>query len=101
MGTDLGALASAVAPVAGSQIAFVAAPGEAAKIALRSTGPFPYPVLPSNGLPEKTVRSSRSTRWLLRSILSRPSRLRRKRFITPRTPPRSQSRRRAGRSARR
>ena len=55
MGTDLAALASAVAPVGGSQIAFVAAPGEAAKIALRSTGPFPYPVLPSNGLAAKTV----------------------------------------------
>jgi hypothetical protein len=54
MVSDLAALAAAVAPVGGTQIAFVAAPGEALKIALRSTGSPPL-VLASNGLAAKTV----------------------------------------------
>jgi hypothetical protein len=52
---DLAALAAAVAPVGGSQIAFVAAPGEAAKIALRSTGAPSLPMLASCGLAAGTV----------------------------------------------
>jgi hypothetical protein len=50
MAKDLGNLAAAVAPVGGSQIAFVASPGEATKILLRSGGSFPYPVIPSSAL---------------------------------------------------
>jgi hypothetical protein len=53
---DLVALATAVAPRAGSQIAFVASPEDAVRIALRSpVGAFPYPVLASAGLPSGTV----------------------------------------------
>ena len=52
---DLGNLAAAVAPVAGSQIAFVAAPSEAVKVSLRANPTFPYPVLASGALAAGTV----------------------------------------------
>ena len=47
---DLGALAQAVSAVGGTQIAFVAAPGEAVKILLQAGPNFRFPVLASNGL---------------------------------------------------
>jgi hypothetical protein len=47
---DLGALAQAVAGVAGMSIAFVASPAAAVKIALRAGPEFRFPVLASNGL---------------------------------------------------
>jgi hypothetical protein len=47
---DLGALAAAVAAVGGMNIAFVASPGEAVKIALRTGPDFKFPVLASGGL---------------------------------------------------
>jgi hypothetical protein len=47
---DLGALAQAVAAVGGMNIAFVASPGEAVKIALRAGPNFKFPVLASGGL---------------------------------------------------
>jgi hypothetical protein len=47
---DLGALAQAVAPVGGMNLVFVAAPGEAVKIALRAGPEFKFPVLASGGL---------------------------------------------------
>jgi hypothetical protein len=55
MASDLAALAAAVAPVGGTQVAFVAAPGEAVKIALLWTGALPPVLLASNGLAAKTV----------------------------------------------
>jgi len=54
MTRDLGALAAAVAPVGGSNIVFVAAPGEHAKILLTGSD-FAYPVLASGALPSGTV----------------------------------------------
>jgi hypothetical protein len=53
--TDIGALASAVAPIAGEQIAFVAAPKQAAKIRLRTLGTFPYPLFASGALTDGVV----------------------------------------------
>jgi Phage capsid family len=50
MQKDLGALAQAVSAVGGMNIAFVAAPGEAVKIALRAGPEFKFPVLASGGL---------------------------------------------------
>ncbi len=52
---DLGNLAAAVAPVAGSQIVFVASAGEATKIMLRSNPAFPFTILASSGLPAGVV----------------------------------------------
>jgi hypothetical protein len=47
---DLGALAQAVSAVGGTQIAFIAAPGEAVKILLRAGPNFRFPVFASSGL---------------------------------------------------
>jgi hypothetical protein len=55
MMADLGALAAAVAPVGGLNIAFVAAPGEAVKIMLAAGPKFAFPVFASSGLTEGTV----------------------------------------------
>jgi hypothetical protein len=54
---DLSNLAAAVAPIAGSQfnIIFVASPGEAVKIALRTNSSFPYEVFSSAALASGTV----------------------------------------------
>ena len=52
---DLGALAAAVAGVGGLNIAFVAAPGEAVKIALRAGPKFKFPVFASGGLASGSV----------------------------------------------
>jgi hypothetical protein len=51
---DLSALAAVVAPVGGLNIAFVAAPGEAVKIALRAPQ-FRFPVFATGALPTGTV----------------------------------------------
>jgi hypothetical protein len=52
---DVGKLVDAVAPVAGTNIVFVAAPGAAAKM-LGALGPqFPYPILTSGALAAQTV----------------------------------------------
>jgi hypothetical protein len=47
---DLTALATAVAPVGGTNIAFVASPGEAIKIALQAGSQFRIPVYAGSGL---------------------------------------------------
>lgn len=52
---DLAALAEAVAPIGGTRLAFVAAPGEAVKITLRARAPLAFPVLASAALPAGTV----------------------------------------------
>ena len=54
MASDLGDLAAAVAPVAGTSIVFVASPGEAAKIKLRSTS-FGFGLFATGALPAGTV----------------------------------------------
>ena len=55
MRLDIGKLIDAVAPVAGTNIVFVAAPGAAAKM-LADVGPqFPYPILASGALASGTV----------------------------------------------
>jgi hypothetical protein len=55
MGIDLGVLVSTVSAVSGLDIAIIASPGEAAKIALRAGPNFNFPVLASSALPAKTV----------------------------------------------
>jgi hypothetical protein len=55
MRKDIGALAAAVAPVAGAQIVFVGAPDVTAKILLTAMPALPYPVLASSGLPTNTL----------------------------------------------
>lgn len=55
MTKDLGALAAAAAPIAGSRITFVASPGEAAKLLLRASPAFPFPLHASGALPAGTV----------------------------------------------
>jgi hypothetical protein len=52
---DIGALVAAVAPVAGTSIAIVASPAEAAKLLLWAAPGFPYPILSSGGLAAGTV----------------------------------------------
>ena len=52
---DLAALAEAVAPLAGEAIAFIASPGQAAKVRLRARAPLPYPVWASAALAPGTV----------------------------------------------
>lgn len=55
MFADLNYLATAVAPVAGERITFVASPKQAAKIALQGPRPFPYEMRASQALAEGTV----------------------------------------------
>lgn len=55
MVTDLGALANAVAPLGGLNLAYVASPEEAVKISLGAGPQFKLPVLASAGLAAKTV----------------------------------------------
>jgi hypothetical protein len=55
MRRDVGALAGAVAAVAGSQIVFVASPDVAAKLLLTANPALPYPVLTSGALATGTL----------------------------------------------
>jgi hypothetical protein len=55
LSTDLAALVAAIAPVAGSQIVFVASPDVYAKLALRPASPLAFPVFASGGLDAKTI----------------------------------------------
>jgi hypothetical protein len=55
MFTDLANFATAIAPIAGDQIIFVASPRQAVKLNLRKTAPLPYPVLSSAGLADEIV----------------------------------------------